>query len=230
MTAYTSILRSLPICELPAYRVETQAEGCGLAELLAAVIGGERQVENAQALIKEFSDIQGIFTAPVAALESIPGITHLTAVRIKAALSLGKKLLQSDPPPTIHDPKDIYNLIRPRTVGMIQEALWVICLNTRNGVILVSQVYQGCVNRSLIRVAELFRDAIKINAPALIIVHNHPSGDPFPSQEDIALTREVFSAAETLDIDVLDHLIIGSDSYVSLKERCLFPSPSSHRA
>ena len=92
-------------------------------------------------------------------------------------------------------------------------------LNTKNVVLRVVTVYQGNVNSSLVRVGELFRDAVRVNATGIILVHNHPSGDPTPSPDDLHLTAEALAAGRLLDIDVLDHLVIGHDAYVSLRDR-----------
>ncbi len=102
-----------------------------------------------------------------------------------------------------------------------QEQLRVMLLDTKNRVTATETVYQGSLNTSLIRVGELFREAIRANCAALIVLHNHPSGDPSPSPEDVAVTRQIVQAGQLLDIEVLDHLIIGRQRFVSLKERGL---------
>jgi DNA repair protein RadC len=102
-----------------------------------------------------------------------------------------------------------------------QEELRVILLDTRNHVIDIKSIYRGSVNSSQVRVGELFRDAIRQNAAAIIVLHNHPSGDPSPSPDDVGLTRNIVQAGKLLDIDTLDHLVIGQGRYVSLKERGL---------
>ena len=100
-----------------------------------------------------------------------------------------------------------------------KEELWVIILDTRNQVIKLEKLYRGSINSSQVRVVELFTNAIKLNAAGIIVVHNHPSGDPTPSTEDITLTRSIVDAGRILDIDVLDHIIIAGMDHVSLKER-----------
>ena len=102
-----------------------------------------------------------------------------------------------------------------------QEELRVILLNTRNRVDIVDSVYRGSLNSSQVRVGEIFRKAIRRNAAAIIVVHNHPSGDPTPSPDDVALTRMIVDAGKLLDIEVLDHLVIGAGRHVSMKERGL---------
>jgi DNA repair protein RadC len=102
-----------------------------------------------------------------------------------------------------------------------QEELRVISLNTRNRVLRIDTIYRGSVNASQVRVGELFKSAIRSAATAIIVAHNHPSGDPTPSPDDVDVTRVIVEAGKLLDIEVLDHLIIGTGRYVSLKERGL---------
>jgi len=110
--------------------------------------------------------------------------------------------------------------------GLVQEQLWVILLDTRNRKMWIDKVYTGSLNSSMVRVAEVFRAAIQRSAASIILAHNHPSGDPTPSAEDVALTRTVVQAGKLMDIEVLDHLVIGRGSYVSLKEKGLGFAPA----
>ena len=123
--------------------------------------------------------------------------------------------------PKIHSPEDAANLVMHRMSALEQEELHVILLDTRNRVMGVDQVYRGSVNSSQVHVGELFKTAIRRNIPAVIVVHNHPSGDPEPSPDDVAVTRAFVEAGKLLDIKVLDHLVIGNGRFVSLKERRL---------
>jgi len=109
----------------------------------------------------------------------------------------------------------------PLLAGEIKEGLWVLLLDTRNQVLGMPRIYYGSVNGSLIRVGEIFRPAIMAEAAAMIVFHNHPSGDPSPSPEDVAVTRAIVEAGKLLDISVLDHIIIGAGQFVSLKARGL---------
>jgi DNA repair protein RadC len=107
-------------------------------------------------------------------------------------------------------------------MGMLeQEHLKVVLLNTKNHVMGVRDVYRGSVNSSQVRTAEVFRDAIKENCPSIVVAHNHPSGDPTPSPEDVRVTRDLVAAGKLLDIEVLDHLVIGRNRYVSLRQKKL---------
>ena len=123
--------------------------------------------------------------------------------------------------PTINSPADAAALVSYELSALEKEHLRVILLDTRNHVLDIVEVYQGSVNSSQVHVGELFRAAIRRNASALIVVHNHPSGDPTPSPDDVAVTRAILQAGKLLDVDVLDHLVIGQGRWVSLKERGL---------
>lgn len=128
----------------------------------------------------------------------------------------------AETPATIRQPADIARLIAYQTISEREsEALMVIVLDTKNHVIGTETVYTGNVSGSLVRVGELFRAAVRLNATAIIVVHNHPSGDPTPSPDDLHLTATVLAAGRLLDIDLLDHVIVaaGSEAYVSLRDR-----------
>jgi DNA repair protein RadC len=145
------------------------------------------------------------------------------AAQIKAALELGRRLLAENPDerPQVRSPTDAANLVLSEMSLLEQEHMRVLLLDTKNRVVASEDVYKGSLNTSLIRVGEIFRKAIRANSASLIVVHNHPSGDPTPSPEDVAVTRQIVEAGKLLDVDVLDHLIIGQQRFVSLKERGL---------
>ena len=124
--------------------------------------------------------------------------------------------------PTINCPEDVFTLLGPEMSALAQEQLRVLLLNTRNKVMGQRIVYQGNVNSSIVRPAEVLRAAVIDSAPSIIISHNHPSQDPTPSGADVSITRDIFEAGKLLGIDVLDHVVIGGDKWVSLKERKLF--------
>jgi DNA repair protein RadC len=217
-------LKTLPLRDQPAYRVSVNTAACSLAELLAAVVGGVQQIEIAEGLLAHFSgDVQRIYKASVTELASIHGIGQQTAVRLKAALALGLKLHEpSEERPTINSPADAAALVQFEMSLLEQEYLKVILLDSRNRVIAIVEVYHGSVNNSQVRVGEVFKPAIQRLAPAMIVVHNHPSGDATPSPDDVAVTRAMVQASKLLDVCLLDHLIIGgAGRFVSLKERGL---------
>ena len=123
--------------------------------------------------------------------------------------------------PSIGSPEDVYFLLGPEMAPLAQEQLRVLLLNTRNQVVGQRVVYQGNVSSSQVRTAEVLRSAVQEGMPSIIVVHNHPSGDPEPSPDDVAITRKLKQAAKLLDIDLLDHVVIGGNDCVSLKARGL---------
>ena len=214
-------IKTLPLRDQPASRVTANPAACSLAELLAAVVGGTQQIEIAESLLARFGgDVRRIYHAHVAEIASVYGMGQNTAVRIKAALSLGMKLQEpADEHPTINSPADGAALVLHEMSLLQQEHLRVILLDRRNHVMDIVEIYHGSVNSSQVRIAEIFKPAIQRMASAIIVIHNHPSGDPTPSPDDVAVTRAIVQAGKLLDIDTLDHLIIGCNGlFASLKE------------
>jgi DNA repair protein RadC len=213
-------LKSLPLREQPAYRVTQNASACNLTELLAAVIGGQRQIETSQALLERFNgDIRRLYQAHPAEITAAKGISQATAARIKAALNLGLRLnTPSEERPMINSPADAAALVQYEMSLLEKEHLRVIMLDRRNRVLDTEEIYQGSVSSAQVRVGEIFHAAVGRLASAIIIVHNYPSGDPTPSPDDVAVTRAIVQAGKLLDIETLDHLIIGQGRWVSLKE------------
>jgi len=216
-------LKSMPLREQPAYRVTQNAQACNLTELMAAVIGGVKQIEIAQDLMTHFNnDIRRLYQAHPAELAKVKGINQATAVRIKAALNLGLRLnIPNEERPTINSPADAAALVQSEMGMLEKEHLRVLLLDRRNRVLEIVEIYQGSVNSSQVRVGEVFRPAIQRLASAIVVCHNHPSSDPTPSPDDVAVTRAIVQAGKLLDIDVLDHLVIAHTRWVSLKERGL---------
>ena len=194
-----------------------------LAILLRVGVQGENAVQMGNRLLRDLGGLQGIHRAAYDDVCQQHGIGPAKAAQIKAAVELGRRLSIESPEdrPAIHSPGDAAALVQYEMSGLEQEELRVMLLDIRNRVDKILTVYKGSLNASFVRVGELFKTAIRSNAAAVIIVHNHPSGDPTPSPDDIALTRAVVQAGKLLDLEVLDHLIIGKGGYVSLKERGL---------
>ena len=140
-----------------------------------------------------------------------------------AALELGRRLtsLQPEDRAVIRSPQDVFNLMSGEMSFFDQEHLRVLLLNTKNQVLGTHEIYIGNVNSSVVRVSEVLRPAVRENCPSLIVVHNHPSGDPTPSPEDILVTRELRASAEMMDIELLDHIVLGQGQFVSLKDKGL---------
>ncbi len=225
---YYTLIRDLPAGERPRERLRDYGPAAlSNAELLAIILrtGASREsvLAVASRLLSRYEGLVGLARASFAELCGERGLGEAKAAQLKAALELGKRLSSTQPEEraVVRSPADVANLLLTEMSLLEQEHLRVVLLNTRNQVLGVPEVYRGSVNSSLVRVGELFREAVRQNCPAVVIVHNHPSGDPTPSTDDISMTRKMVEAGRLLDIEVLDHLIIGHGRYVSLKERGL---------
>ncbi len=194
-----------------------------LAILLRTGLPGENAVQMGQRLLKHFGGIIGLHRGSYEELCKQKGISTAKASQIKAALELGCRLPKEAPEekPVIRSPQDAADLIQYEMIGLPQENLWVLLLDTRNRVLKIEKLYKGSLNSSTVRVGELFKSALTNNAASIILAHNHPSGDPTPSPEDVALTRAASQAGHLLDVEVLDHIVIGQNKFVSLKDKGL---------
>lgn len=194
-----------------------------LAILLRVGVSGENAVQVGHRLLTTFGGLAGLHRASYAEVCDQFGIGPAKAAQIKAAIELGRRLPLEAPAerPAIHSPKDAAEMVSYEMSALEQEHLRVFLLNTRNQVMDIVEIYRGSLNSSQVRVGELFKAAVRRSAAAIIVAHNHPSGDPSPSPDDIAVTRAIVQAGKLLDIEVLDHLIIGQGRFVSLKERGL---------
>ena len=192
-----------------------------LAILLRAGVEGVNAVQLGQNILSELGGLTGIQKASFAQVCSVHGLGPAKAAQLKAAIELGRRLAVESPQlaDSINSPEDAVGLVRYEMQGLMQEQLWVILLDTRNRKMGIEKVYVGSLNSSMVRVGELFRGAIQRNAASIIIAHNHPSGDPAPSPEDGALTRAAVQAGKLMDIEVLDHLVVGRGSFVSMKDK-----------
>jgi DNA repair protein RadC len=227
-TEYNPMIRDLPVDLRPRERLAYAGAGAlSTAELLAIILRvggrGENVIRMAERLLARFGGIVGLAQASFDELCLEHGIGEAKATQIKAALELGKRLLIASPQerPQVRSPADVANLLMIEMGLLEQEHLRAVLLDTKNIVIRVANVYAGSLNTAVVRVGEVFREAIRANSAAIIVVHNHPSGDPTPSPEDVRVTQMLVEAGGLLDINVLDHLIIGRNRYVSLKERGL---------
>jgi DNA repair protein RadC len=154
-------------------------------------------------------------------LTGVPGVGAARAAQLLAAFELGRRSAPTWAATrwTIRAPRDVADRLLPEMARLEREELRVLLLNAKNGVLRTSTVYVGNVSAALVRVAELFRDAVRVHAAGLIVVHNHPSGDPEPSPDDLHLTAEAIAGGRLLDLPVLDHVILAADGYVSLRDR-----------
>jgi DNA repair protein RadC len=194
------------------------------AELLAIILrtGSAQQsvLSLAQSLLAHHGGLGGLARLSFHELVQEHGLGQAKAAELRAAFEIALRLnaLQPSERPYVRSPADVMALVGGEMALLDQEQLRVILLNTRNQVMGVAEVYRGNVSGALVRVSELFREAIRQNAPCVLLVHNHPSGDPSPSPDDVALTKQTIAGGELLQIEVLDHIIIGDRRYASLKE------------
>ncbi len=225
---YRPMMRDLPSGERPRERLRDRGPGSlSNAELLAILLrtgtAGENVVDLAARLLSHFQGLDGLAQASHQELCGVHGLGEAKAAQLQAALELGVRLPAARRPerPSVRSPQDVADLLMAEMSLLEQEHFRVVVLNTKNQVMATPEVYKGSVNATSIRTAEVFREAVRQNCPAIIVVHNHPSGDPAPSDEDVAVTRELVAAGEQLDIDLLDHVVIGRHAFVSLKEKGL---------
>lgn len=225
MVEYHLRIRELPTYERPRERLkESGPASLSNSELLAIILRTGTASENvlglAARVLTRFGGLAGLARASFGELCAERGVGQAKAAQLKAALELGRRLVSTQPEEraVVRSPQDIANLLMAEMGLLEQEQLRVVLLNTKNQVISMPEIYRGSVSTSLIRTSEVFREAVRENCPAIIVVHNHPSGDPDPSPEDIEVTQRIVETGKVLDIEVLDHMIIGQQRYVSLKE------------
>ena len=221
-------ITDLATSERPRERLAALGAGAlSSAELIAILlrtgIEGLNAVQLAQNILIDLGGLAGLHRVPYEELRSRRGIGPAKAAQLKAAVELGRRLGAAVPEdrPAIQSPDDAAALLLYEMGALEQEHLRVLLLDTKNRLIRTIEVYRGSLNTSLIRVGEVFRDAVRSNAASVIVVHNHPSGDPTPSPEDVSVTRALVEAGNLLDIEVLDHLVIGKNCFVSLKSKDL---------
>lgn len=227
-TSYSPLIKDLPATERPRERLRDYGPAAlSTSELLAIILRtgtrGESVLNMANRLVARHGGLGGLARASLSELQAEKGLGLAKSCDLKAALELGCRLAAEHPEerPTVLSPQDVMNLLGTQMSLLDQEQLRVVLLDTRNRVLGIPTVYAGNVNTSVIRVGELFREAIRSNAVAVVVVHNHPSGDPTPSSEDVAVTRLIADAGKLLNIEVLDHIVIAGGRCVSLKERRL---------
>ncbi len=225
---YATMIRDMPQGERPRERLRELGPGhLSNSELIAILLRtgseGENVLNLATRLLSDFNGLAGMARVSYGELCSIRGISDAKACQLLAALELGRRLVSLHPEDraVIRSPRDVFNLLGAEMGFLDQEHLRLLLLNTKNEVVGTRGIYVGNVNSSVVRVAEVLRPAIRENVPSIIIVHNHPSGDPTPSPEDILVTRHIRTSAEMMDIQLLDHIIIGNSRFSSLKEKGL---------
>jgi DNA repair protein RadC len=223
---YNVAIREMPAEERPRERLSKHGPAfCTTAELLAILIRTGTTERSAlglgEQLLSQFQGLRGVANATIEQLSAVKGVGEVKAIQIAAAIELGKRLavLSEDEKPVIRSPQDVSNLLMPELRDAKKEHLKSLILSTKNQVLKIHTVSIGILDSSLVHPREVFKDAIAASAAAIIVAHNHPSGDPTPSAEDRRITQRLAEAGQILGIELLDHVILGDNRFVSLKER-----------
>lgn len=245
--AHTGPISVFRVRDMPArMRPREEAERVGiehvsdevlLAILLRSGVKGANVVDLARALLQRFGSLTAIAKASPQELKKVGGVGPVKVQVLKAALELAKRLTEEATPDgqVVKSPEDAARLVREKARTLDQERFWVLLLDSKNRVKSPPvDITQGLLNASLVHPREVFREAIRTASAAVVLVHNHPSGDPTPSVEDVRITRQLVSAGQVVDIRVLDHVIVGASApdrradYVSLREAGVvdFESPA----
>ncbi len=222
-------IKDLPPGERPRERLASHgAPSLSTSELIAILLRsgrkGETAVDVANRLLQKYGNIRSLFSADVNELRWVPGMGFAKAVQLKAAFELAKRM---DYPITeryeISTPKDVADFLLPKMRGLDKEQVVMLCLDTRCGVIDNSEVVVsvGSLNLSVMEPRSIFRSALKKNADSVVLAHNHPSGDPQPSDGDVDVTKRVIESGKLLGVEVRDHVILGDGKFFSMKEKGL---------
>ncbi len=223
-------IHDLPVSERPRERLQKfGVEALSAQEILALILGrgiaGESVTVTAQRLLSRFGSLKGIASASIEELSQVRGVGPAKASQIKAAFELANRLEgypELGKKPIVKTPDEVASLVRGRLRGKKKEHFLALLLDTRNQLIKVSEISVGSLDTSIVHPREVFKEAIAASAASVIFAHNHPSGDPQASEDDIGLTKRLAEAGEIVGIDVLDHIIVCDKEYQSLKGRGLF--------
>ncbi|MBI5664237.1 MAG: DNA repair protein RadC [Nitrospirae bacterium] len=222
-------IKEWPEDERPRERLlKWGANGLSTAELIAIIIktGGRDKsaLELAREALMRFNSLKEIEDAAVAEFKDIKGIGSAKVAQIKAAFELGRRLLQCEKdsgpmPPVFRNSREVYEYFRPRFYGLKKERFLCALLDAKNRVFRETIISEGTLTSSLVHPREVFRDAIKEAAASVLFVHNHPSGDPNPSRDDIDITKRLVETGKVIGINVIDHIVIADGTYLSLMEK-----------
>ena len=223
-------VHDLPVSERPRERLQKfGAEALSAQEILAVILGrgiaGESVMVTAQRLLSQFGSLKGIAEASLEELAGVRGIGLAKAAQIKAVFELTNRLegyRDGGKREVVKTPEDVVALVRGRLKSKKKEYFLALLLDTRSQLIKVAEISVGSLDSSIVHPREVFKEAVSASAASVIFAHNHPSGDPEASGDDINLTKRLAEAGEIMGIDVLDHVIIGERRYLSLKREGLF--------
>jgi len=223
-------IHDLPPSERPRERLQKYgSESLSAQEIIALILGrgisGESVMVTAQRLLSRFGNLKGLAGASLEELSQVRGIGLAKAAQIKAAVELASRLegtTEAWQNPLLKKPENIFELVKGNLKGKKKEHFLVVSLDTRSRLIKVSEVSVGSLDSSIVHPREAFKEAVSASAASVILVHNHPSGDTTPSEDDIKLTRRLAAAGEVMGIEVLDHIIVADNTYLSLKREGLF--------
>ncbi len=222
-------IHDLPPSERPRERLfKLGAEALSAQEILALILGrgvmGESVMVTAQKLLSRFGSLKGIATASVEELSEIKGIGPAKAAQLKAAVELAKRVElypEAERRLIIKSAEDVVRAVKRDLMWKKKEHFLALLLDTRNRLIKSVEVSVGSLDASIVHPREVFKEAVSASAASVIFVHNHPSGDPQPSDDDIKLTKRLAEAGEIMGIDVLDHIILGDRDHLSMKSKGL---------
>lgn len=227
VATYQPRVAEMPATDRPRERLERLGpQALTSAELLAILLrtgtAEEGVLQLASRLLRDHDGLRGVAAADLPTLEGTRGVSTAKATTIAAAFELGRRLaLEGDERPRIQGPKDIARQLQAQLDLLQQEELHVLVLDTKHHLLGSAMVYRGSVNGTPGRVGEIFREAVRRSAWAVAVAHNHPSGDPAPSVNDVEFTRDLVEAGALLGIEVLDHVVFGRGRYVSMRDRRL---------
>ncbi|MFQ3574348.1 MAG: DNA repair protein RadC [Thermodesulfovibrionales bacterium] len=219
-------IKEMPEEERPRERlIKGGVDSLSNAQLIAIILrtgcGQKNALALAMELINNFGSLNNIANASVRELKSIKGMGNAKIAQIKASFELGKRLFSETPryDKVFRDSDDVYKYIFPRFHGIMKEIFYCLMLDIKNRLISESQISVGSLSESLVHPREAFKDAIKMSAASVIFIHNHPSGDPEPSDADITITERLKKTGDIVGIKLLDHIIIGKNRFVSMKSK-----------